>query len=272
MGRSRVRRTIPATTRATRAIDWDMGRVRGTATVVRGFGLRGFDLRHGVGFAITVAPRRQIPIKTMHAMPASRRAFLVSLLSAAVAFDRALAAESGGGPTAVIQRFYDTLLAEMKDAKRLSFDQRYQRLAPAVTQTYNLPLMSRLAVGPGWANLQPAQQQAVTDAFSRYTISVYANRFNDYSGERFDVDPNPATSANGLIVQTTLTKSNGEKVSLNYLMRQGEVGWQVIDVYLTGTISQLATQRSEYTAVLQQGGADALVKLLDQRIASLRTG
>ena len=194
------------------------------------------------------------------------------MLPAALAFDRAVAAESGAGPTAVIQRFYDALLAEMKEAKRLTFDQRYQRLAPAVTQTYNLPLMSRLAVGPGWANFQPPQQQAVTDAFSRYTISVYANRFDGYSGERFDVDPNPATSPNGMIVQTTLTKSDGEKVSLNYLMRQAESGWQVIDVYLTGTISQLATQRSEFTGVLQQGGADALVRLLDQRIASLRTG
>jgi phospholipid transport system substrate-binding protein len=244
-----------------------MGRVRGAATA-----LRGFDLCHAAGFAITVALRRQTPIKSMHAMPASRRAFLVSLLPAAIAFDRAMAAESGAGPTAVIQRFYDALLSEMKEAKRLTFDQRYQRLAPAVTQTYNLPLMSRLAVGPEWAHLQPAQQQSVTDAFSRYTISVYANRFDDYSGERFEVDPNPANSPNGPIVQTTLTKSNGEKVSLNYLMRQAESGWQVIDVYLTGTISQLATQRSEYTAVLQQGGADALVRLLDQRIASLRTG
>jgi len=196
----------------------------------------------------------------------------MSLLPAAIAFDRAMAAESGAGPTAVIQRFYDALLSEMKEAKRLTFDQRYQRLAPAVTQTYNLPLMSRLAVGPTWANLQPTQQQAVTEAFSRYTISVYANRFDDYSGERFDIDPNPANSANGPIVQTTLTKSNGEKVSLNYLMRQAGDDWQVIDVYLTGTISQLATQRSEYTAVMQQGGADALVKLLDQRIASLRSG
>jgi len=196
----------------------------------------------------------------------------MSLLPAAIAFDRAMAAESGAGPTAVIQRFYDALLSEMKEAKRLTFDQRYQRLAPAITQTYNLPLMSRLAVGPAWANLQPPQQQSVTDAFSRYTISVYANRFDDYSGERFDVDPNPANSPNGQIVQTTLTKSNGEKVSLNYLMRQAGADWQVIDVYLTGTISQLATQRSEYTAVMQQGGADALVKLLDQRIASLRSG
>jgi phospholipid transport system substrate-binding protein len=234
--------------------------------------MRGFHLCHAARFGISVAPCRQTRFKSMHAMPASRRAFLVSLPLAAVAFDRATAAESGAGPTVVIQRFCDALLSEMKDAKRLTFDQRYQRLAPAVTQTYNLPLMSRLAVGPAWAQLQPPQQQSVTEAFIRYTISVYANRFDGYSGERFDVDPNPANSPNGQIVQTTLTKSNGEKVSLNYLMRQGDSGWQVIDVYLTGTISQLATQRSEYTSVLQQGGADALIRLLDERIASLRTG
>lgn len=204
-------------------------------------------------------------------MPVSRRTFLVSFPPAFLALKRALAAD-GGGPAAVIQRFYDTLVAVMKEAKRIGFEQRYQRLAPVIAQTYNLALMSRLAVGPEWTRLQPAQQQQVTDAFSRYTISVYANRFDDYSGERFEVDPNPANSANGAVVRTVLTKSDGEKVMLNYLMRQGAGGaWQVIDVYLSGTISELATRRSEFATTLQQGGADALVRSLDQRIAALRT-
>jgi phospholipid transport system substrate-binding protein len=192
-------------------------------------------------------------------------------LPATIALRRAAAAEAGG-PVAVIQRFYDALLSVMKDAKRLSFDQRYQRLAPAVGQTYNLALMSRLTMGPEWNRLQPAQQQAVTDAFSRYTISLYVNRFDDFNGERFEVDPNTTTNANGVLVLSTFIKADREKVVFNYLMRQtGEV-WQAIDVYLNGTISQLATQRSEYGSVLQQDGADALVKLLDERIAGLRKG
>jgi phospholipid transport system substrate-binding protein len=205
-------------------------------------------------------------------MPPSRRAFLLLPLFATAA-KRGAAADAGAGPVVAIQRFYDVLLSVMKEAKHLSFDQRYQRLAPAVTQTYNLPLMSRLAIGPEWARLQPAQQQALTDAFSRYTISVYANRFDDYSGERLSVDPNPLTNPNGVVVQTSITKTDGEKVVLNYLMRQGADGaWQVMDVYLSGTISELATRRSEFATALQQGGADALVKLLQQRIAALRTG
>jgi phospholipid transport system substrate-binding protein len=197
---------------------------------------------------------------------------LLSFLPAAVALDCAVAADGGPAAVAVIQRFYDSLLAVMKEGTRLSFDQRNQRLTPAITQTYNLPLMARLAVGPEWAHFQPAQQQSVTQAFSRYTIAVFANRFNDYSGERFIVDSNPTNNANGLVVASTLIKANGEKVSLNYLMRQSSDGsWQAIDVYLSGTISELATRRSEFAATIQQGGADALVKLLDQRIAALRT-
>jgi len=191
----------------------------------------------------------------------------------ALGFHTAMAADSGAEPVVVIQRFYGALLSEMKEAKRLSFEQRYQRLAPIITQTYNLALMSRLSVGPEWARLQPAQQQSVAEVFARYTISLYANRFDDYSGERFEVDPTPATNANGLIVQSSLIKSDGEKVTLNYLMRQGGDGtWQVIDVYLSGTISELATRRSEFADVLQKGGADGLVKLLEQRTAALHTG
>jgi len=203
-------------------------------------------------------------------MAVSRRAVLGSALSAALWRRGAAAAD---GPAAVIQRFYDVLLSVMKEAKRLSFDQRYQRLAPTVAQTYNLPLMSRLSVGPLWAQLQPAEQQRLTDVFSRYTISVYANRFDDYGGERFEVDASPVANPNGVIVQSRLVKSDGDKVTLNYLLRQDAGGpWQVIDVYLSGTISELATRRSEFVGVLQRSGADGLVKLLEDRTAALRTG
>jgi phospholipid transport system substrate-binding protein len=204
-------------------------------------------------------------------MPVSRRALLLHLLALA-AVGRSVAEAADSGPAAVIERFYDALLAVMKEAKRLSFDQRYQRLAPAVTQAYNLPLMARLSVGPDWAKLTPAQQQALTDLFSRYTIAVFANRFDDYNGERFTVDPNPASNPNGELVQTMLVKTNSEKVPLNYLLRQGEAGWQVIDIYLSGTISELATRRSEFMGVMQQSGADGLVRLLQQRNAQLRAG
>ena len=116
-------------------------------------------------------------------------------------------------------------------------------------------------------------QQRLTDVFSRYTISVYANRFDDFGGERFEVDAKPTASPNGVIVGSRIIKTNGEPVALNYLMRQdGSGAWKVIDVYLSGTISELATRRSEFVAVLQRGGADGLVRMIEQRTAALRMG
>jgi phospholipid transport system substrate-binding protein len=203
-------------------------------------------------------------------MLVSRRVFLMAPLPVALWLRVARAADSAN---AVIQRFYDALLAVMKEAKHLTFDQRYQRLAPVITATFDLGLTSRLSVGPGWTQMSPDQQRRLADVFSRYTISLYANRFDDFNGERFEVDPSPVANPNGTLVQTKLIKSDGDKVTLNYLMRQGAGGsWQVIDVYLSGTISELATRRSEFAGVLQTSGADGLIKLLEDRTAALRTG
>jgi phospholipid transport system substrate-binding protein len=174
---------------------------------------------------------------------------------------------------AVIEQFYSGLLAVMKEAKRLSFDERYNRLAPTISRAFNLPLMTRIAIGPGWAQLSPDQQQRLGTAFSRYTISVYANRFNDYGGERFQVTPAPIANPNGVIVDSKLIETSGETTTLDYLMRQDSDGsWKVIDVYLSGTVSELAARRSEFASVLQSKGADGLVQLIEQRTAALRAG
>ena len=203
-------------------------------------------------------------------MPVSRRTLLIAPLPMALWLSHARAADS---PNAVIQRFYDTLLAVMKEAKHLTFDQRYQRLAPVITTTFDLGLTSRLSVGPDWTKLSPDQQKRFSDAFARYTISNWTSRFDDFNGERFEVDPNSVANPNGAVVQTKMIKSDGDKVTLNYLMRQGAGGsWQVIDVYLSGTISELATRRSEYGGVLQSSGADGLIKLIEDRTTALRAG
>jgi phospholipid transport system substrate-binding protein len=205
-------------------------------------------------------------------MSLSRRC-LLALPLPLLAGLRTAAAEPAAAAPAVIERFYGVLLAVMKEAKRLTFDQRYDRLAPAITQTFDLPLMTRIAVGPGWTQLAAEQQQRLDAAFSRYTISVYANRFDDYGGEHFEVTPTAAASPNGVIVDSRLVKSNGETVALNYLLRQaGDGAWKVIDVYLSGTVSELAARRSEFVAVLQRAGADGLVQMIEQRTAALRRG
>jgi phospholipid transport system substrate-binding protein len=173
-------------------------------------------------------------------------------------------------PDTVIQNFYATLLNVMKNGQSLGIKGRYDQLKPAIDAAFDLPLMARLSIGPQWQSLAPQEQEQLAAAFSDFTYSTYANRFDGYSGERFEVLPQTNPAAGGVIVQTRLVKGDGEPVTLNYLMRQANDRWHIIDVFLSGTVSELATRRAEFTSVLRRDGPGGLLKLLQDRAAALK--
>lgn len=161
-----------------------------------------------------------------------------------------------------VQSFYDTLLSTMKQGKQLGFKGRYEKLKPVIEQSFDLPGMTRLSVGPVWNTMSPADQQSVTAALSRYTIASYASNFNSFNGEKFVVEP-AATDrkADKVVMSKLVTKT--ETIPFNYLMRKNGASWKVIDIYLNGYVSQMAKQRSDFGATVASGGASALVKKLD---------
>jgi len=170
---------------------------------------------------------------------------------------------------APIRAFYDALLAAMKQADQLGVRGRYDKLAPVIRSTFDLPAMTRIAVGPDWTAIPPEQQTALQDNFARMTIATYANRFDGYSGQSFEVDPEILSRNTGRIVRTKLLRPKEEPVTLNYLMRGSGDSWKIVDIYLSGTISELATQRSECGAILKSGGPSALIESLRQQIDKL---
>jgi phospholipid transport system substrate-binding protein len=141
---------------------------------------------------------------------------------------------------------------------------RYDALLPAIRENFDLPYMSQMAVGPGWSMLSSAQKQAATNAFARYITATYADNFDRYAGERFDVIGRQTTPY-GTIVESRLIQSNGQPVTMNYLMRQNGDAWQIGDIYLAGTISQLANLRSQFSSVLAREGADGLIGSLNRK-------
>ena len=118
--------------------------------------------------------------------------------------------------------------------------------------------------------LTSAQQQQVTGAFAHYVSATYADRFDSYSGEQLQVIGERPYGSD-VIVQTKIVDSKGEPTALNYLMRENQGSWQISDVYLAGTISQLATQRADFHSILQREGVDGLVLALNRKVDLLRS-
>lgn len=201
----------------------------------------------------------------------ARRSLFAIAVAALPLFSLRAAEGDAAKAQAVVGKLHDALLAVMKSAASLKFQGRLEALTPVLTEVFNLPVMARVAVGPGWKDLTEDQQRRFTDAFTRMTIATYANRFDGYSGESFETLPEALAQQSGFMVQTRLNRTDGQPpVALNYLMRQEkDGGYRIVDVYLSGSISELATRRSEYSAILKRDGVDKLIEGVESRVKAL---
>ena len=169
------------------------------------------------------------------------------------------------GPKAVVSTFQDRLLATMKDGPSLGFEGRYQRLLPAMEDAFDLKQMTRIVVGSGWSKMSQAERTQVVDLFRQFSVSTYASEFTEFGGERFAIDGEREQPSLGTIVETRIILKDGTPIALNYLLRDTSAGWRIVDVYLAGTISELARRRDEFGSIIRRQGVDGLIALLKKK-------
>jgi phospholipid transport system substrate-binding protein len=178
-------------------------------------------------------------------------------------------AQAAQSPSEEIQGFYDVLLDNMKNAQALGIKGRYDKLEPVVFGVFDVPFMSRLSVGSSWSTLTADKKQELVKAFGRYIATTYATQFDGYSGEQFKIDGEQPIK-HATLVKTEIVKSNGEPVQLNYVLHDNDQRWQIRDIYLAGTISQLATRRSEFASIMRGQGIDKLIAVLNEKSDALK--
>jgi phospholipid transport system substrate-binding protein len=200
----------------------------------------------------------------MGAMTARFAPAALAVLAVAVA-----PAARAADPAAVrIEAFDRALVDVMKQGPALGPRGRFRRLEPVVEDAFDLPLMTRYAVGRDWNDMSAADHAALVRAFARLSAASYAHNFDRYGGERFEVLPTVQTRGPDKVVTSRLTPSSGAPVSLSYRMQLSGGTWKIVDVYY-GAISQLANRRADFAAPLAAGGAKGLEAHLDALVAKL---
>ena len=193
--------------------------------------------------------------------------FVATALVGLVASRRAARATDRAPDPAVsaIQAFYDVLLGTMKQADVLGVEGRYEKLKAIVEATFDFPAMTQAAVGSTWSSIPEDTRTALITAFTRMTTATYAHNFDGYDGERFDVDPRARPRKEFLVVHSALVRPKQEPIEFDYLMHPvAGLTWKAVDIYYSGTVSQLAQRRSEFSAVLRARGPDGLVQRLNE--------
>jgi phospholipid transport system substrate-binding protein len=169
-----------------------------------------------------------------------------------------------------VEAFHDALLDVMKRGPQLGMQGRYRVLEPAVDAAFDFQVMLPFIVGPTWTAMSDADHKSLVAAFRRLTLANYASNFVSFDGQRFTMDPN--VIQRDRIVQTTLIPKGEKPVPLLYRMRQDGTPWKVIDIFLEGYVSELATRRSDFSATVASGGAPALIKKMNDLADSLLAG
>ena len=163
-----------------------------------------------------------------------------------------------------VRGLYDALLSTMQNGRILGQSGRFTQLEPVIRRSFDIASMARLSVGPSWAGLTEAQRQQMTESYGRYISAIYADRFDSYAGQKLEViGEQPAPS--GVMVKSQIIKANGEPVKVDYMMRLNGDSWLISDIYLDSAISEVATRRSEFAAILKKDGIDGLIAALNRK-------
>ena len=101
--------------------------------------------------------------------------------------------------------------------------------------------------------------------FRDYTIASFVPNFDKpRNGIQVAGDRDVGTRK---IVDSTIGDTK-----LSFVLLQTSSGWRVVDVLSDGTISRVATQRSDFRSTLSRGGGPARLEALQRKLSDLPGG
>ena len=175
-----------------------------------------------------------------------------------------------GAARAVVEKLHESLLMAMHGGAQLGLKGREEMLAPVIESSFDFESICRIVTGRYWKSASDDQKTRFTSAFKKLSVATYASNFSSFSGEKFQTEGSEADHE-ALIVRTTLRPTEGEPVTLNYLLRQSNEHWRIMNVVAQG-VSDLSLKRADYTAVIKTEGFDSLINRLENKSAEMSKG
>jgi phospholipid transport system substrate-binding protein len=202
-------------------------------------------------------------------MRASAVLLALSWASVSVAHAAETSDAPAASPTNIVETLHVALLDVMKGADELGYQGRCDRLSPVLQNLYDIPFMAQKSVGRYWKTTSEEEREHLLETFAQFMAANYAGNFDGYSGQTFETLGEEQSTHGTMLVRTRLVEPDGEATQLNYRLRPVDGEWRIIDVYLNGTVSELALRRSEYSSLIQREGFDSLLVALNQKITTL---
>lgn len=142
--------------------------------------------------------------------------------------------------------------------------EKSEKFTAIVMSSIDLNLISKFVLSKTWKNASDDQKERYLNAFKTYFVNSYANKLNQYSGEKVKIIGSEV-KGKYTIVESNIIREGTDTLQINLkwriLNRDGDI--KIIDLNIEG-ISLIIAQREEFQSFLANNNSD-----LDQLITKL---
>ena len=131
----------------------------------------------------------------------------------------------------------------------------------AVKNSYDLEKMGKIIIGIDWKQMDTKTQKEFINVFKRFISVNYFRRFYKIDTLDFEHQTVKVIGDKFKLARVILTADN-EKLKMDYLLGFKNEKWKIFDVLIDGSISEVATKKSDFKKIIKEEGVSGLVKNL----------
>jgi len=154
-----------------------------------------------------------------------------------------------------------------------SEEQKQKQLQQMFTENVDMAWMGQFVLGHAWQQATLEQRDRYMQAYRDYLLARYTTNFADYTGAKYTITDVKSGEEGQVTVNMQIKAPTQSQDTLaGYRLRTAGNGqFKIIDIIIEG-VSLITTQRSEFAAVVQQGGMDALISDLVNKTKTRQHG
>jgi len=168
-------------------------------------------------------------------------------------------------PTDTINKLHDGL----KKFHEQKFD-NYILMQDLVNKTYNIEKMISMIIGSKWKSINKNKQEEISLVFGEYVVRNYIKRFKKINNVSFENIGSKELKKNFFLVQTKLKIIDDDDVKIDYLLSKKDKSWKIFDILLAGSVSEIATKKSEFSSFISNENIDELINALKRQNTKLK--
>ena len=164
-----------------------------------------------------------------------------------------------------VNKFADEAITILNN-NEISDNEKNDKFTNLVMSAIDLNLISQFVLSKTWKSATNDQKERYISAFKKYFINSYANKLDQYSGEKILVTGSEE-AGKYVIVDSSIIRegTNTLKINLKWRLLNTNGNIKIIDLNIEG-ISLVIAQREEFQSFLTNNNSD-LEALIDKIIS-----